>query len=298
MASCVLTLIGNADTEPLETTHVERVCRQLSIIGDVDWLGQNEACDLFIESSLTTTEIAAQARDVLAGGAFDAVCMPVRGRRKKLVISDMDSTIIDQECIDELGEFMGIGPRIKEITAAVINGDLSFAQALRRRLALIKGMDRKLLEQVFEDRISLKTGARIFIQTMRRHGAYCILVSGGFSFFTRRVAKQVGFDDHEGNELIFENDKLTGYAVEPILGRTAKLTTLSRHCREKGLEMADVLAVGDGANDIKMIEAAGLGVALHGAPRVRDHANACIDHGDLTALLYIQGFHKSEFILT
>ncbi len=298
MTSHVLTLIGNMASAPLEPVHIERVCRHLATTGEVDWLADREACDLFIEAPVSAVDIAKQARAALSGTAIDAVCTSVEGRRKKLLVSDMDSTVINQECIDELGDAIGVGSRIREITAAVVNGDISFSDALRKRMALMKGMERGLLDRVYEERISLQSGARTLVQTMRRHGAFCILVSGGFSFFTRRIAERIGFHDHQGNQLAFEDEKLTGQVREPILGRSAKLNTLMRLCAEKGLEPSDVLAVGDGANDIKMIEAAGLGVAFHGSDSLKERASACIDHGDLTAVLYIQGFHKSEFVLS
>lgn len=298
MTSYVLTLIGNAGSAPLEPVHIERVCQRLATTGRVDWLAEKEACDLFFDSPLSAVDITGQARDALSGTAFDTVCTSIEGRRKKLLVSDMDSTVINQECIDELGDAIGLGSRIREITAAVVRGDMSFSDALRKRMALMKGMERCLLISVYEERISLKAGARTLVQTMRRHGAFCILVSGGFSFFTRRIAERIGFHDHQGNKLAFEDGKLTGEVLEPILGRSAKLNTLTRLCDEKGLEPSDVLAVGDGANDIKMIKAAGIGVAFHGSDSLRKQANACIDHGDLTALLYIQGFRKSEFVLS
>ncbi len=298
MTSHVLTLIGNTRSAPLEPVHVERVSRHLGLTGRVDWLAEGEACDIFLESPLSAAELTGQARDALSGTALDAVCTAIGKRRKALLISDMDSTVINQECIDELGDAIGLGPRIREITAAVVNGDMSFADALRERMALMKGMRRGVLESVYEDRITLQPGARTLVQTMRHHGAYCILVSGGFSFFTRRIAGRIGFHDHQANELVFKDGKLTGEVREPILGRSAKLDTLTRLCEEKGLEPADVLALGDGANDIKMIGAAGLGVAFHGSDSLRKQANACVDHGDLTAILYIQGYRKSEFVLS
>ncbi len=298
MTSYALTLIANMDSMTLEPVHIERVYQRLATTGEVDWLADREACDLFIESPLSAVDIAGQARDALSGTAIDAVCASIERRRKKLLISDMDSTVIDQECIDELGDAIGVGSRIRKITAAVVAGEMSFSDALRKRLALMKGMDRSFLKRVYEERISLKAGARTLVRTMRHHGAFCILVSGGFSFFTRRIAERIGFHDHQGNELAFEDGKLTGEVLEPILGRTAKLATLTGLCDERGLEPFDVLAVGDGANDIKMIEAAGLGVAFHGSDNLKKHANACIDHGDLTALLYAQGFRKSEFVLS
>ncbi len=298
MPSYVLTLIGKMESMPLEPVHIERVYRRLATTGETDWLAEREACDLFIGSPLSAVDIAEQARDALSGTAIDTVCTSIEGRRRKLLISDMDSTVIDQECIDELGDAIGVGSQIREITAAVVNGDISFSDALRKRLALMIGMDRRLLKSVYEERISLKAGARTLVQTMRHHGAFCILVSGGFSYFTRRIAERIGFHDHQGNELAFEDGKLTGKVLEPILGRSAKLNTLRSLCDEKGLEPSDVLALGDGANDIKMIKAAGLGVAFHGSDSLRKEANARIDHGDLTALLYIQGFRKSEFVLS
>ncbi len=294
----MLTLIGNARSAPLEPVHVERVSRHLGVAGKVDWLAEGEACDVFLESPHSAAEITGQARAALAGTAIDTVCTAIDGRRKKILISDMDSTVIDQECIDELGDAIGLGSEIREITAAVVNGEISFANALRQRMALMKGMERGVLDSVYEDRITLQAGARVLVQTMRKSGAFCILVSGGFSYFTRRIAGRIGFHEHQANELSFADDKLTGDVLEPILGRSAKLDTLLRLCGEKNLAPRDVLAVGDGANDIAMIEAAGLGVAFHGSASLRKTANACIDHGDLTALLYIQGYRKSEFVLS
>lgn len=296
MTSYALTLIGNIEAAPLRSMHIERVCHQLEISPTLDWLAEDEACDLLFESDKTIASLSEQARFAMRGYTIDAVCTPTEGRRKKILISDMDSTIINQECIDELGDAMGIGPQIKEITVAVINGNIGFTDALRQRMVLLKGMERSVLENVYENRITLMSGAMTFVSTMRHHGAYCILVSGGFSFFTQRIAKRVNFHDHQANTLVFAHDRLTGKAQEPILGRSAKLETLKKLCLERGLQLSETLAVGDGANDIKMIHAAGLGVALHGSQSLQEQANAWIDYGDLTALLYIQGFRKSDFI--
>ncbi len=297
--SCqVLTLVGNAKSAPLEFSHIQAVWRKLGITGEHDWLAENEACDLFFKSSISAAELTSLARQALGGMAIDVVCMPKSGRRKKLLISDMDSTVIDQECINEMGDAIGQGARIREITAAVISGSMNFSEALRQRVSLLKGMDRSLLEKTFDERISIKNGARTLVQTMRKSGAYCILVSGGFTYFTRRTAKRIGFHDHLGNELVFEAGKLSGAVKEPVLGRSAKLRTLKSLCAENGLELFEVLAAGDGANDIDMIKAAGLGVAFHGSKSLREHSNAAIQYGDLTALLYIQGYRKSEFVLS
>ncbi len=296
MTSYVLTLIGNAESAPLEPIHIDRVLQCLELPAETDWLAEKEACDLFIKSSLSAESITEKARNVLAGDAIDAVCTRLEGRRKKLLISDMDSTVIHQECIDELADAIGIGSQIREITATAMRGDISFPKALRKRIGLMKGMDINTLKSVYEQRITLKTGARILVQTVRHHGAFCILVSGGFTYFTSRIAARLGFHDHKGNELIFDQGKLTGEVQNQILGRSAKLDTLMALCDEKDLTPSDVLAVGDGANDIKMIQAAGLGVAFHDhSGSLRNQANARIEFGDLTALLYIQGFRRSEF---
>lgn len=296
MTSYVLTLVGDADLFPLEPGHVDNVRHFMAVSGRVAWLAENEACDLFFESPLTDIEITELARSALSGSLIDVVCTPVARRRKKLLIADMDSTVINQECIDELGDAFGVGARIREITTSVVEGKISFPVALRLRMALMKGLDYSQLERVYEDRISLKEGARILVQTMRQNGAHCILVSGGFTFFTNRIANRIGFHEHQANELVFENGRLTGEVHEPVLGRTAKLETLNRVCCEHNLKASDVLAVGDGANDIEMVEAAGLGVAFHGASALKARANARIDHGNLTALLYVQGFTKAQFV--
>jgi len=298
MTSYVLTLVGNARSAPLEGADVKRVWQQLGASGELDWLAENEACDLLFESSHSAPELTLRASLALKECAIDVVCTSNAGRRKKLLISDMDSTVIDQECIDELGDAIGQGGQIRKITAAVVNGEMSFSDALRKRMVLMKGMELSLLEKIYNERISVKKGARTLVQTMRKSGAYCILVSGGFSFFTRRIAQAIGFHDHQGNELMFEAGKLTGAVKEPILGRDAKLRTLKGLCEEKGLTLCQVLAVGDGANDIEIIKAAGLGVAFHGSPALHEQANATIHYRDLTSLLYIQGFRKSEFVLS
>ncbi len=296
MISFVLTFVSDLSSGPLESSHVEQVSQHLGIEGKVTWLAEHEACDVTFKSCASALQLSQRAREALGGAAIDTVCTPLANRRKKILISDMDSTVINQECIDELGDSIGVGQQIKAITTAVVNGDIGFSDALRQRMALMKGMPQNHLEKVYRERISVQPGARTLVQTMRHHGAYCILVSGGFSYFTQRIAERIGFHDHQANDLLFKDGQLTGEVLEPILGRSAKLETLKKLCDEKGLTAGDVLAVGDGANDIMMIEAAGLGVAYHGADSLKKQANACIDHNDLTALLYVQGYAKSEFI--
>ncbi|MFV2001795.1 MAG: phosphoserine phosphatase SerB [Paracoccaceae bacterium] len=280
----------------MQSEHLDLVCEHLKLDCKIDWLAENEACDLLLDTELPAHEISAQAIRALGSHQIDAVCTPVAGRRKKILISDMDSTMIDQECIDELGEYIGVGPAIRKITQNVINGNIGFSEALRQRIALMKGMPENVLDTVYNERLSVKPGARQLVQTMRKSGAYCILVSGGFSFFTSRFAARIGFHDHAANHLDFEDGRLTGEVHNPILGRTAKLDTLNRLCQERNLTPGDVLAVWDGANDIKMISAAGLGVAFRGSASLKNQANALVDHADLTALLYIQGYRKSEFV--
>ncbi len=296
MTSHVLTLIAAPDGPPLEAGPIDRVRARLAAAREPDWLAAGEACDLPIEVTGTAQGIVETARDALGGAAFDIACLPAVGWRKRLLLSDMDSTVIDQECIDELGALAGIGSEISAITTQVIRGDISFADALNRRVALLRGHESDLLEQAYETRITLKPGARTLVQTMRANGAHCVLVSGGFTFFTRRIADRLGFHENLGNELLFENGLVTGKVQEPVLGRGAKRVTLDRLCQDRSLDRSDVLAVGDGANDIEMLQAAGLGVALHAGPAVRKAARACVDCADLTALLYLQGYRKSEFV--
>jgi len=306
MTSFVITLIGNAESAPLGSEHVDRVWHNLALNSQnglpkglkEQWLAENEACDLFFESSLGAAELTKLARHALFGLAIDVACTQVAGRRKKLLVADMDSTMIEQECINEVGDAIGQGAKIREITASVISGTMGFSEALRERMLLLKGVELSLLEKTYNERISIKKGARTLVCTMRKNGAYCILVSGGFSFFTSRIAQRLGFHEQWANELVIKNGKLTGEVKEPILGRSAKLTTLLKLCETQNIAPFDVLAVGDGANDIKMIKAAGMGVAFCGASSLRACSNVCINHADLSALLYIQGFKRSEFVLS
>lgn len=216
-------------------------------------------------------------------------------RRKKLLVADMESTIIAQECLDELADHMGLRDRISDITARAMRGEIAFESALAERVAMLRGLDASALEQLYAERITLIPGARELVATMRKNGAYCALVSGGFTFFTERIAKRLGFDTHQANRLEIVDGKLAGSVAPPILGREAKLAALERLRGELGLKPQETLAVGDGANDLDMIRAAGLGVAFRAKPIVAAEAKAAIRHGDLTALLYLQGYRKTEF---
>jgi phosphoserine phosphatase len=215
-------------------------------------------------------------------------------RRKKLLVADMESTIIGQEFIDELADRAGLGAEISEITARAMRGEIEFEAALRERVARFKGLDAALLEEVYA-RATLNPGAETLVSTMKKHGATCALVSGGFTIFTQRIAERIGFDIHQANTLEIINGKLAGTVAEPILGREAKRAALERLAAERGLALIETLAVGDGANDLAMIRAAGLGVAYRAKPIVAAEAAASIVHGDLTALLYLQGYRQDEF---
>ncbi len=228
--------------------------------------------------------------------ACDINVVSARRRRKKLLVADMDSTIISCECLDELADQAGLKPRIAAITERAMRGEIAFAAALRERVAMLKGLEIAALETTFRDRVRLNPGARALVATMKAHGARSCLVSGGFTYFTQRVAKAAGFDDQQANVLLDDGSALTGFVREPILGREAKLAALESEAAKLGIGFGDALAVGDGANDLAMIQRAGLGVAFHAKPVVAQSAGASIVHGDLTALLYLQGYRDDEIV--
>lgn len=230
------------------------------------------------------------------GTAADTALLPRVGRRKALLICDMDSTIIGQECLDELADFAGLKAEVAAITERAMAGELDFEGALTTRVAMLKGLDLAALQRCFEERISLNRGARTLVATMKANGARCVLVSGGFTFFTSRVADAAGFQAHRGNTLEDDGAALTGAVGLPILGREAKLTALQEECAALGVPPRAALAMGDGANDLAMIEAAGLGLAYRAKPVVAARAEAGIDRFDLTAALYLQGYERSEFV--
>ena len=239
-----------------------------------------------------TTEVLA---DFAANVPVDFSVIPSQGRRKMLLVADMDSTIITAECIDELADLVGLKDQVSGITERAMRGELEFESALRERVALLKGLQTSILPKVFEERIELTPGARELVATMNATGAFTALVSGGFSFFTGRVAKLVGFQFEQANALLEKNGALTGKVGEPILGRDAKKSALGKFRDERKLDASATMAVGDGANDLAMIEAAGLGVAFRAKPLLAEAADAHILHGDLTALLYLQGYRVEEF---
>jgi len=238
----------------------------------------------------------AAARALAVGKALDINVVPAERRRKMLLVADMDSTIIGCECLDELADMAGLKPQIAAITARAMQGEIAFEPALRQRVAMLKGLPLSALERTWHERVRFNPGAKALAATMKRHGARMLLVSGGFTYFTERVAAEAGFEEHLANTLLDDGQALTGEVAEPILGREAKLAALEYEVKKLGIDFADALAVGDGANDLAMIARAGLGVAYHAKPVVAEAAAARIDHHDLTALLYLQGYRDDEIV--
>ncbi|NBT30781.1 MAG: phosphoserine phosphatase SerB [Rhodobacteraceae bacterium] len=261
--------------------------------GDAVWLSVGEAAEFPIPAVPDTADSVWQS---LQSDGIDLVIQPAEGRRKKMLLADMDSTMIRQECIDELAAEAGVGDRVAAITARAMNGELDFEAALDERVGLLTGLPASVIGDVLDSRISLMPGGYELVQTMKANGGYAALVSGGFTAFTARIAETLGFDENRANTLLSENGRLTGKVARPILGREAKVTALEEITARLGLAEADVLAVGDGANDLGMLGRAGTGVALHAKPSVQAQCKVRINHGDLTALLFIQGYARSEFV--
>ena len=261
--------------------------------GDVVWLAVDEAAEFTIE---TAPDNAAKVWKSCHDQGVDLIIQPAEGRRKKMLLADMDSTMIQQECIDELADEAGVGARVADITARAMNGELDFEGAIDERVGLLAGLPETVIGEVLETRITLMPGGAALLKTMKANGAYAALVSGGFTAFTARVAEILGFDENRANTLEIEAGKLTGRVIRPILGQNAKLEALDDITARLGITRKDVLAVGDGMNDLLMLENAGTGVALHGKPALQEKCNVRVNFGDLTALLYLQGYAKSDFV--
>lgn len=292
----VATLISKPARPALDAAALGAACAVLPQADTPRWLDPGIAADIPFTPNADDKSTAERVRGVLGDRPVDVVVQPLATRRKRLFVADMDSTMIGQECIDELADYMGLKAHVAAITERAMRGEIAFEPALRERVALLKGLPVAAVDEVVEKRITLTPGGRTLVATMKANGALTCLVSGGFTLFTGRVAAMVGFDEHRGNTLIVENGKLAGAVAEPVLGREAKLATLIELRDRLGLSLHETLAAGDGANDLAMIEAAGLGVAYHAKPKVADAAHARIDHGDLTALLYLQGYARGEFV--
>ena len=287
----VLTLIG----KELNGAHLADVAAAIGIPNQPDWLAEGAAADLYFDAPAPAV-VAAAARRAVAGAAVDLAAQETSRRRRRLLLADMDSTIITVECIDEMADMLGLRDEVAAITAAAMAGEIDFAEALRRRVGLLAGLEVGALARLYEERVSLNHGARTLVRTMRAEGALTVLISGGFSFFTERVARAAGFDRHIANRLSLVDGRLDGTVLSPIVDGASKLETLRRLVAEHRLDPAETMAVGDGANDLGMIQAAGLGVAFHAKPVLAEAAAARIDHGDLTALLYLQGYRRDQFV--
>src|SRR3954465_2950429 len=293
----VATLISNPARPALDDAAIALAVGVLATAQDVRILDPGIAVDIpFTPGGTGDKAVAERLRTALKDSPADVVVQPLSGRRKRLFVADMDSTMVGQECIDELADYVGLKSHVAAITERAMRGEIAFEPALRERVALLKGLPVAVVEEVITKRITLTSGGRALIATMRANGAFTCLVSGGFTLFTGRIAAMVGFEEHRGNTLVIEDGKLAGRVQEPVLGREAKLATLIELRDRLGLSPHNTLPAGDGANDLAMLEAAGLGVAYHAKPKVAEAADARIDHGDLTALLYLQGYARADFV--
>jgi phosphoserine phosphatase len=285
------TLLANPARADLDRAAVESL-RDAWGGGAAHWLNPGVAAEFSLPA---VPENRWQAWEGLQGLGYDLVVQRTEGRRKRMLLADMDSTMIGQECIDELGAKAGLGARIAAITARAMNGELDFEQALLERVGLMKGLPVAVIAEVLAERITYTAGGHELIATMKAHGGYAALVSGGFTAFTETVARALGFDEHRANTLLAADGRLTGDVARPILGREAKVQALKDISARLGIAPAEVIAVGDGANDLGMLHLAGAGVALHAKPSVAAQCDIRINHGDLTALLYIQGYAVTDF---
>jgi phosphoserine phosphatase len=290
----VATLIADPLKAPLSEAILDRAAQALSGVERRRWLDEGVAADLVFTGNLKAKRAALE--DSLAGESIDVIVQPLAHRRKRLLVADMDSTLIGQECVDELADFAGVGERVAAITERAMRGEVAFAPALRERVALLAGLPETVIGDVLKDRITLNRGARTLVQTMQANGAHVAIVSGGFRQFTGAIRERLGADEDRANVLMIEGGKLTGEVIEPILGQDAKLSALKEIAAAMGLTLDDTLAVGDGANDLPMLQAAGLGIAYRAKPKVAAGAGARVEYADLTSLLYAQGFARKDFV--
>jgi phosphoserine phosphatase len=288
----IATLLTNPERPVLDRVAVESL-RNAWGGGDAIWLDPGVAAEFAVEEM---PENRWQIWQDFQALGVDLVVQPVAGRRKKMLLADMDSTMIQQECIDELADEAGVGAYVADITKRAMNGELDFDAALRERVGLLKGLPVSVIDQVIRDRITLMPGGPVLLATMKANDGYAALVSGGFTAFTGAIAARLGFDENRANTLLHADGMLTGQVADPILGKQAKVDALVEITARLGLTEAEVLAVGDGANDLGMLKRAGAGVALHAKPVVAAECDIRINHGDLTALLYIQGYTAEEFV--
>jgi phosphoserine phosphatase len=287
----IVTLLTHPDHPVLERVTVESL-RNAWCGGDARWLDPGVAAEFPIA---TMPENRWEVWQAMQGLRVDLVIQPDDGRKKRMLIADMDSTMIEQECIDELADEAGVGAHVAAITARAMNGELDFEAALKERVGLLKGLSASVIDHVIRDRITLMSGGPVLLATMKANGAYCALVSGGFTAFTARIAAVLGFDENRANTLLIADGALTGAVAMPILGKQAKVEALEDITARLGISTAEAIAVGDGANDLGMLGLAGTGVALHAKPSVAAQCEVRVNHGDLTALLYLQGYAREDF---
>jgi phosphoserine phosphatase len=288
----IATLLTNPETPKLDRVAVESL-RNAWGGGDAVWLDPGVAAEFALEAMPANLW---EVWDGFQAMGIDLAVQAAVGRKKRMLIADMDSTMIQQECIDELADEAGVGPYVAGITARAMNGELEFEAALRARVGLLKGLEEAGIARVIRDRITLMPGGPGLVATMRGNGGYAALVSGGFTAFTGAIAGVLGFDENRANTLLVEGGRLTGAVAEPILGRAAKVQALEEISARLGISPAEAVAVGDGANDLGMLGLAGMGVALHAKPSVQAECQVRVNHGDLSALLYLQGYRREEFL--
>jgi phosphoserine phosphatase len=291
----VATLVANPSNPVLTPSLAEKAADAVKASG-LYWLADGIACDIALRDDSDIEAASAALRTVIGDAPVDLAVQAAETRRKKLLIADMDSTMIGQECIDELAAEVGLKDKVATITARAMNGEIAFEPALRERVALLKGLPVSVIDEVIEKRITLTPGGSELIATMKAKGYYTALVSGGFTVFTSRIAATLGFHENRANILLDADGRLTGEVAEPILGKQAKVDALNEIAARLGISPEEAMAVGDGANDLGMLHLSGAGVALHAKPAVAAEAKIRIDHGDLTALLYLQGYRKSDFV--
>lgn len=292
----VATLLANPSNPAVTSALAEKAAEAVGA-SDLYWLADGIACDIVLKDGSDPVEANVDIRAILDTTPVDLAIQDADDRRKKFLIADMDSTMIGQECIDELAAEVGLKDKVAQITARAMNGEIAFEPALRERVALLKGLPISVVDEVIEKRITLTAGGLELIATMKARGFHTALVSGGFTVFTNRIADRLGFHENRANILLEKDGYLTGEVAEPILGKQAKVDALVEICERLGITPHDAIAVGDGANDLAMLGLAGSGVALHAKPAVAAQAKIRLDHCDLTALLYLQGYRKTDFIL-